>query len=258
LSVFFIHHQQTTTPNICFDLERVDYNARKEDVSFIMPVFPFIRSQHASQPAFRPFGAIAMSLSLLLTAGMLTSPLAISAEPTKHQTTQPASATAPLPPKKATPAKKPGAKTSEEKKANKEALAKEVEASIAASTKVDPLTLLKSPDQYVNHKITFTGTFNRFADIGLDYKKAFRDSRDYVTFFILRPDVSERTIPLSEMKLFFPRKQSDEVMELEAGDKIQIVGTLFSAALDEPWIDVAHVKILEKTTKPERKHGSEF
>jgi hypothetical protein len=79
-----------------------------------------------------------------------------------------------------------------------------------------------------------------------------------VSFFILRPDVSEHTIPLSEMKLFFPRKESDEVMELETGDKIQVVGTEFSSALSEPWIDVAHIKILQKTAKAERKHEPEF
>jgi hypothetical protein len=123
---------------------------------------------------------------------------------------------------------------------------------------VDPLALMREPSQYLNKKITFTGTFNRFADIALDYKKAFRDSRDYVTFFILRPDVKEHTIPLSELKLFFPRKKSTEVMELESGDKIQIVGTEFSTALEEPWIDVEHIKILEKTEKHERKHQPEF
>jgi lysyl-tRNA synthetase class II len=149
-------------------------------------------------------------------------------------------------------------KEAEDKKPNKEALAKEIDASIASATKVDVLDLLQQPGKYVKQKITFTGTFNRFADIALDYKKAFRDSRDYVTFFILRPDVGEKTIPMSELKLFFPRKKSDEVMDLEPGDKIQIVGTPFSTALDEPWVDVDHIKVLQKTTKSERKHTPEF
>ncbi|HEY9744758.1 MAG TPA: hypothetical protein V6C99_00915, partial [Oculatellaceae cyanobacterium] len=76
----------------------------------------------------------------------------------------------------------------------------EIDASIASAIQVDPLTLLQNPQAYLNKKVTFTGTFNRFADIALDYKKAFRDSRDYVTFFILRPDVTHSTIPLSELK----------------------------------------------------------
>lgn len=142
----------------------------------------------------------------------------------------------------------------------KPATAAEIDASIASAIKVDPLDLLKNPHQNLNKKVTFTGTFNRFADIALDYKKAFRDSRDYVTFFILRPDVGEHTIPLAEMKLFFPRKHSDEVMDLESGDKIQVVGTQFSAALEEPWIDVEHIKILSKVPRSadKSKHSPEF
>jgi hypothetical protein len=132
----------------------------------------------------------------------------------------------------------------------------EIDASIASATKVDALTLLQNPQAYLNKKVTFTGTFNRFADIALDYKKAFRDSRDYVTFFILRPDVTTSTIPLAELKLFFPRKKSTEVLDVESGDQIQVVGTEFSTALGEPWIDVEHIKILQKTSHPERKHST--
>jgi hypothetical protein len=134
--------------------------------------------------------------------------------------------------------------------------AAEIDASIASATRVDVLALLQNPQPYLNRRVTFTGTFNRFADIALDYKKAFRDSRDYVTFFILRPDVTTSTIPLSELKLFFPRKKSSEVLDLESGDKIQVVGTEFSTALGEPWIDVEHIKILEKTAHPERKRNT--
>lgn len=165
------------------------------------------------------------------------------------------SKTAPPPVKKEAPAAKKGEGTAKEKVKDKATLEKEFEASLTGATQVDPLVLLKEPSRNLNKKITFTGTFNRFADIALDYKKAFRDSRDYVTFFILRPDVpTGQIIPLSELKLFFPRKKSVEVMELESGDKIQIVGTEFSTALDEPWVDVEHIRILQKTDKPEKKH----
>jgi hypothetical protein len=162
-------------------------------------------------------------------------------------------AAAPAHKKPASAVKKPT-----EPKKSKEATAKEIDASIATAVKVEPLELLQKPAAHLKQKVTFAGTFNRFADTALDYKKAFRDSRDYVSFFILRPDVGEKTIPLSEMKLFFPRKKSDEVMDLEPGDKIQIVGTPFSTALDEPWVDVEHIKIVQKTTKSERKHTPEF
>lgn len=204
--------------------------------------------------------ALPVMLSLLLAASAAT---AVAGSPTA-KSPAPAHKSAPAKPK-ATPspakkedANKDEAKTPEQTAKEKAALDKEIEASLATAAKVDPLSLLQAPAQYMNKKVTFTGTFNRFADIGLDYKKAFRDSRDYVTFFILRPDVTDHTIPLAEMKLFFPRKKSTEVLDLETGDKIQIVGTEFSTALDEPWIDVEHIKIVEKTEKHERKHQPEF
>jgi len=125
--------------------------------------------------------------------------------------------------------------------------AAQAEASAADFTAVDPMALMRDPAKYLNQKITFEGTFNRFSDIGLDYKRAFRDSRDYVSFLILRPDVTEHTIPMSELKLFFPRKKSDEVLELDTGDKISIRGTVFSTALNEPWVDVDQIKIVQKT-----------
>jgi hypothetical protein len=145
-----------------------------------------------------------------------------------------------------------------EKVKDKETLKKEFDASLIGAAPVDPMAVMHDPGQFVNKKVTFTATFNRFADIALDYKKAFRDSRDYVTFFVLRPDVTDHTIPMSEMKLFFPRKKSSEVMDLDPGDKIQIIGTEFSTALDEPWIDVEHIRVVEKTEKKEKKHSPEF
>lgn len=198
---------------------------------------------------------MSLALSVLMTVSATATAGVLSAQKT------PAPAKKEAPKQQSAPA---GDKTSDkatDKLSEKEkaaAAAKEFQASLIGATSVEPLELLKNPQAYLNKKVTFTGTFNRFADIGLDYKKAFRDSRDYVTFFILRPDVTEHTIPLSEMKLFFPRKKSDEVMNLESGDKIQVVGTEFSTALEEPWVDIEHIKILEKTTKPERKHEPEF
>jgi hypothetical protein len=192
--------------------------------------------------------SLALSQTALLASAFAatTTPVALKqlAKATPHHKKKP-SITVPI-------------KKADDKKPDKEAVAREIDASIASATKVDSLELLQKPTQYLKQKVTFTGTFNRFADTGLDYKKAFRDSRDYVTFFILRPDVGEKTIPMSEMKLFFPRKKSDEVMDLEPGDKIQLVGTEFSTALEEPWIDVEHIKVLQKTAKSERKHVPEF
>jgi lysyl-tRNA synthetase class II len=192
---------------------------------------------------------IPLALSLIVAFSAVTpGALAKTAAPAKAP-----AQTQPVKPK--TKATGP-ATTKKEEKAEKPSAA-EIDASIASATKVDSLTLLQNPQAYLNKKVTFTGTFNRFADIALDYKKAFRDSRDYVTFFVLRPDTSATsTIPLSELKLFFPRKKSSEVLDVESGDVIQVVGTQFSTALGEPWIDVEHIKILQKTPHPERKHNT--
>lgn len=123
---------------------------------------------------------------------------------------------------------------------------------------ISPLELLKKPEAYLNQQVEFVGVFNRFSDTGLDYKKAFRDSRDYVSLFILRPDVEPHLIPLSELKLFFPRKKSDDVTNLEGGDTIRIRGKVFSSSLDEPWVDITDIKILQKTKESTKKPGDEI
>lgn len=148
---------------------------------------------------------------------------------------------------------KPGAKpaAAASKPAASTAVAPEVYAQVSA------LELLKKPESYLNQQVELVGVFNRFSDTGLDYKKAFRDSRDYVSLFILRPDVEPHTIPLSELKLFFPRKKSDDVTNLEGGDTVRIRGKVFSTALDEPWIDITDIKILQKTKESTKKPGDD-
>jgi hypothetical protein len=114
---------------------------------------------------------------------------------------------------------------------------------------VTPVDLLKDPKQFLNKKVMFEGIFSSFSNLGLDYKKAFRDSKDYISFLIKRPDVTNHIIPLSELKLIFPRKKSEEVLKLETGDRISIKAQVFSTALSEPWLDILEVKIIEKVKK---------
>lgn len=110
---------------------------------------------------------------------------------------------------------------------------------------VTPLDILHNPTQYLEKGVAFDGTFNTFSAIGLDYKRAFRDSTDFITLLINRPDVTNgHTIPLSELKLFYPRKESEAVMHLESGDKIAIKGKVFSDALGDAWVDVIQLKVL--------------
>lgn len=117
---------------------------------------------------------------------------------------------------------------------------------------VTSLELVKNPDQYLEKDVTFKAVFNRFSDLGLDYPKALRETKDYVAMLILRPDVGSRTIPMSELKLFFPRKKSAEVLELDTGDEIEIKGNVFSNALGDPWVDVLAVKIVAKAPQKDK------
>ncbi len=111
---------------------------------------------------------------------------------------------------------------------------------------VSPLDLVKSPEDYLKANVVFDGTFTSFSNLGLDYPKAERDGNDYITVLIRRPDVAHHTIPLAELKLFLSRKDSDSIQDLESGDDVRIEGTVFSAALGDPWVDITAIKITQK------------
>lgn len=115
---------------------------------------------------------------------------------------------------------------------------------------VTPLELVQSAEKYVSKRVTFEGTFSSFSSLGLDYKPAMRASKEFVSLLILRPDVSHHKIPLSELKVFYPREKSETVMNLEAGDVIAIQGTVFSAALRDPWVDAQTITVVRKA-KPD-------
>ena len=67
--------------------------------------------------------------------------------------------------------------------------------------------------------------------MGLDYKKAFRDSNSYIGFMIQRDDVKDHCVPLSELKLFLKRDYAEKFVDLNTGDKISMTGVVFSNAL---------------------------
>ncbi len=116
-----------------------------------------------------------------------------------------------------------------------------------------PLELVKNSKKWMGEKVSFQGTFVTFSPFALDYKGALRESKDYVAFLIKRPDAPQHVIPLSELKLIYPRKEADSVMDLENGDDILIKGTVFSAALGDPWVDVQDIVILHKNPESEKK-----
>ena len=119
----------------------------------------------------------------------------------------------------------------------------------SAYTSVSPLDVVNTPAKYLNKNISFTGEFVAYTSLGLDYKPAFKDGTKYIGILIRRPDVTTNTIPLSEMKIFVKREVAEKNVDLEAGDKIKIEGTVFSNALGDPWIDVKTFNALTNKNK---------
>ena len=117
--------------------------------------------------------------------------------------------------------------------------------SSTAQTSTKPLNVVNSPRTYLNKKITMDAKFDKFSTLGLDYKTAMRSSQDYISFLIKRDDTSY-DIPLSEMKLFMKRNAAEKFINLKTNDEIRIVGTVFSDALGDAWVDVESLTILNK------------
>jgi hypothetical protein len=114
---------------------------------------------------------------------------------------------------------------------------------------VNPIELISSPANYLNQKIKINATFDKFSTLGLDYKPAMRETKNYISFLIRRPDVTENNIPLSELKLIIKRDKAEKLIDLESGDKIEFTGNVFSDALNDPWVDVENIKVLSSKTK---------
>lgn len=120
----------------------------------------------------------------------------------------------------------------------------------------DPIDLVQHPDNYLDKFVILNGTFDKFTTLGLDYKPAFKDSKDYISFLIRRPDrkTKKYNIPLSELKLIIARKVAEKYPNLETGDTLKIYGKVFSKSLNDPWVEVDHLisptKDLTATPKP--------
>lgn len=114
---------------------------------------------------------------------------------------------------------------------------------------VKALDVVKCPKNYLNKKIKIKAKFDKFSTLGLDYKPAFRSSEDYITFLIKRDDVVNYVVPLSEMKNFLPRKIAEKYIDLKPGDEIEYVGTVFSDALSDTWIEVESFTVLNEASK---------
>lgn len=114
---------------------------------------------------------------------------------------------------------------------------------------VNALEVVNNPTKYLNKKIKVVAKFDKFSALGLDYKPAYRSSEEYITFLIKRDDVVNYVVPLSEMKNFLPRKLAEKYIDLKPGDDIEYVGTVFSDALSDTWVDVESFKVVNEVFK---------
>lgn len=118
---------------------------------------------------------------------------------------------------------------------------------------VSPIEVVNNPARYLNKNITFNAELVAFTSLGLDYKPAYRDPNKYIGVLIRRPDVSDYTIPLSEMKIFITRETAEKNVDIDSGDKVKISGKVFSTALGDPWVDATTFTVISKKEKSEKK-----
>ncbi|MBQ8847886.1 MAG: hypothetical protein IJ003_02985 [Candidatus Gastranaerophilales bacterium] len=115
------------------------------------------------------------------------------------------------------------------------------------------LNIVANPHKYLNKTIKMQATFDKFSTLGLDYSKALRESSKYIGILIQRDDVLDHNIPLSEMKLFMKKELAEKHIDLDTGDKIEITATVFSTALNDPWLDIKNLTVIKKAKKEENK-----
>ncbi len=133
------------------------------------------------------------------------------------------------------------------------ATAKPAQQTAVTYTTVSPLDVVNNPNKYLNKNIAFNAEFVAFTALGLDYKPALRSGSDYIGILIRRPDVTDHTIPLSEMKIFLKRDLAEKYIDLDSGDKIKIEGKVFSTALSDPWVDITKFTVLTQKPKTDKK-----
>lgn len=118
---------------------------------------------------------------------------------------------------------------------------------------VSPLNIVAQPGFYIGKDVKFRAKFDKFSTLGLDYKPAFRSSEKYITLLILRPDIVNHDIPLSELKIFINRETAEKYIDLNSGDEVEISGRIFSKALGDAWMDVDIFNVLKTTPRTDNK-----
>lgn len=195
---------------------------------------------------------LTLSLSLWLSFGLV---LTSSMAPAQAQIKQtPPKAVPTAQPSKEGEKDKDKEKDSEKKKAEAKPEKPAPEPVIENVVNVQPEDLVRAPSEYLNKNVKFNAQFYTYSSVALDYKPAMRSSKDYFSFLVLRPNSH---VPLSELKLAMPipkdekSPQSDLLQKLKDKDEVEVIGKVFSTALDEPWVDVLKIKLVKQA--PENK-----
>ena len=119
--------------------------------------------------------------------------------------------------------------------------------------------LVDAPKDYFGKNIKFKSEFFSYSTLALNYKPAFRSQKKFISFLVYRP---KSKVPFSELKLAMkiPKEKDPRnkmLSSLQDGDTIEVVGKVFSTALDEPWVDVLNLKKLASAKKEKDKDGDE-
>lgn len=114
--------------------------------------------------------------------------------------------------------------------------------------------LVDKPADYLHKNVKFTAPFHAYSSLALDYKPAMRSSKNYLSFLILRPNSK---VPFSEIKLAMPIPKDKDpknklLQDLKDGDTIEVAGTVFATALDEPWVDVKQLTKIASAPDPKK------
>lgn len=125
-------------------------------------------------------------------------------------------------------------------------VAKQMQTNIKPEINTTSLSIVANPSKYLNETVVMTAKFDKFTTLGLDYKKAMRDSQKYIGFLVQRDDIKDHNVPLSELKMFMSRDYAEKFIDLNTGDKVKIRGKVFSTALGDAWIDILDIAIVEK------------
>ncbi len=145
---------------------------------------------------------------------------------------------------------KPAAAATEKKAETKTEGETKPESVLETAIAVSPDELVTKPQEYLGKNVKFTANFFAWSNLALDYKPALRPSKTHLSFLILKPNSH---VPLAELKLamMIPKEKDPEstlFATLKDGDQIELVGKVFSTALDDPWMEVFKLKKLSSSS----------